>query len=96
MRTLNKKIFRHANCSVNKPHERVVQSGLALTPHSVKELSEKGIPVNLRNSAQVNDPESFLGDKLPFYLRRDVDLNTAWEMSQQTKKTLIKQYKNNI
>lgn len=94
MRNLSKtKQFRYANCSVSKPTEQSVQNDLSLTPRKVKELSMRGIPVNLSNVSVVKDPDSLSG-VVPIQSRRFMDLNTAWETSVTTKQALIKQFKN--
>lgn len=94
MRTLSKyKHFRLANCSVTEPTEQIVQNGLSLSPQQVRDLSMRGIPVNTTNTSILRDPDNLPG-VVPFYARRNVDLNTAWEMSTISKHSLIEKYKN--
>ena len=94
MRTLSKdKIFKLCDCSQSKPMEQIVQNGLALTPQKVKQLTERGIPVNISNTSILRDPDALPG-VIPVQHLRGMDLNTAWEMSMRAKKTLINQFKN--
>lgn len=94
MRTLKRnKLFKFANCSNSEPTEQIVQNGLSLSPQQVRELSLRGIPVNVTNTSMLKDPDNLPG-VVPFYARRHVDLNTAWEMSTISKHSLIEKYKN--
>lgn len=93
MRTLKNKKFRLANCSDFLPTEKLVQNGLALRPRDIKILSDKGIPVNLRNAGHVKDLDN--AGTLPLYAKRGTDINIAWETSMKTKQDIIKSYRIN-
>lgn len=69
-----------------------VQSGLALTPAKVKELTDKGIAV----STPMASPSDYDGSSRPgdFTLDPmysvDSDRNTLWEMSQTARQRILK------
>ncbi|UPW41315.1 hypothetical protein [Sigmofec virus UA08Rod_4138] len=67
-----------------------VQSGLALTPTRVKELTSKGIAVTTANAEGVYDastkPSDYSVD--PIY-ERDTDRNILWERSQLARQKIL-------
>lgn len=67
-----------------------VQSGLALTPARVKELTSKGIAVTTSNAEGVYDastkPSDYSVD--PIY-ERDTDRNVLWERSQLARQKIL-------
>ena len=90
-RKLNAGSNKLATCNKLNLYEKPVQSGLALTPQMVKEMTERGLAVSTPNIGQVQDNSGIpRGDWFlePQY-RRDCDMNTAWEISQNTQRSLI-------
>ena len=89
-RTLTPVSHRLAYCTKFLPHEQPVQPGLALTPTMVKQLTERGVAVSTPNIGYLNEPAVSSTD---FFVEpqftRDMDLNTSWELSKMSSKTLI-------
>lgn len=93
-RELNAGTNTLATCNVLNKYEKPVQSGLALTPRDVKEMTERGQAVSTPNIGQVQEDSASTGDwfiELPY--RRGVDMNTVWEQSHITQNGLIRAHK---
>lgn len=79
---------------VYKEDVRYIQPSLSVTPSQMMEMSEHGIAI----SSQMNDKMFYDGDNsyivnvdpLDF---RGVDINDAWNMSQDAKKKISRLYK---
>lgn len=72
-----------------KPHEKPVQSGLAITPSDIERLAQQGVAVSVPNadSFLYNNEVGF--DIDPVY-SRDEDRNSLWERSQIAKHRIIR------
>lgn len=67
-----------------------VQSGLALTPRRVKELTEKGVAVSTVNSEGVFDAGKNPSDwSIDSMYQRGTDRCTLWEKSQLAKRKIL-------
>lgn len=80
------------DCSVYRFCDKPVQTGLAMTPARVRELTAKGIAVTL----SAPDPSSFTGspekgnfDVDPLY-QRGMDQNILWERSETSRRNILK------
>lgn len=80
------------DCSVYRNCDKPVQTGLAMTPARVRELTAKGIAVTL----SAPDPNSFSGSSDrgdfsvdPLY-QRGMDQNTLWERSETSRRNILK------
>ena len=105
MKTLRKMVSpvnQFADCGVSKtkPHEKIVHSGLAITPRDVAQMTAKGLAVNTQNSLCYNDadlpgfdPELHKNGALSPEHMRGMDMNTAWELSQKSQSRFIEIYK---
>ena len=91
-RILNEKYHRIANCNVLEVTENAVQPNLAITPHDVKALTERGIAVSTQILGAVQDNDT-PADYLPLEDRRGVDINTVWETSQNARYSVLSNYK---
>lgn len=89
----------HCGVSMTKPHEKIVQNGLAITPRDVKTMTSRGIPVATQNQNNMFYNDSDLPgfnpdlDVDPFFVepqyRRGADMNTMWEISKSTGRKMI-------
>ena len=91
-RSLTDKHFRVANCDSLQPHETRVQPNLSITPHDVKALTERGIAISTQRLGMVTDTDT-PSDYLPLEDKRGVDINTAWEASQNARYSVLSNYK---
>lgn len=67
-----------------------VQSGLALTPRRVRELTEKGIAVTTSNSEGVFDAPAKSSDwSMDAMFERGTDRCILWEKSQLARKKIL-------
>lgn len=80
-----------AECNKYGQYEKPVQSGLALTPRDVRVMTDRGQAVATPNLAYVED--NYNGEYLPPEYRRGMDLNTAWELSQDISNGLVSAHK---
>lgn len=65
-----------------------VVSGLAITPSDIERLARNGIPVSVPNADSFYSVDS--GLNVPPELRVDADRNTLWELSQQSRRRILK------
>lgn len=71
-----------------------VQSNLAISPSTMLEMSQAGIPI----SAQMQDSNFYDGDSSPSVSldpldARGIDINDAWNMQKDARKKISKAYK---
>lgn len=80
------------DCSVYKPCDKPVQSGLAMTPGKVRELTSKGIAVSLSAPSDTQfdgSPERGNFDIDPIFTR-GMDQNTLWENSETSRRKILR------
>ena len=70
------------------PSDDVVVSGLAITPSDIERLARNGVPVSVPNANSFYSVDS--GLEVPPELRVDADRNTLWELSQQSRRRILK------
>lgn len=88
-RNLNAGSYKLAHCNKYDVYEKPVQPDLALTPQKVKELTERGIAVSTQNQGFNDDPQFSNDWFIEPQFRRGCDMNTVWEISQNTQSKLI-------
>lgn len=83
-----------AKCDKYSKYEKPVQSGLALTPRDIKQMTERGLAVSTPNLQVSNDSEAFTDSWFiePQFCR-GCDINTAWETTQVVQSNLINVHK---
>lgn len=91
-RTLEQRRFVLAKCDKFEDNEQPVQPNLALTPHDVKALTERGIAVSTQQLGTVTDSD-IPSDYLPLEDTRGCDINTAWEASQRARHSVLSNYR---
>lgn len=83
-----------AKCDKYSKYEKPVQSGLALTPRDIKQMTERGLAVSTPNLQVFNDSEAFTDSWfIEPQFRRGCDMNTAWETTQVVQSNLINVHK---
>lgn len=93
-RRLNAGTSKLATCNKYDKYEKPVQSGLALTPAMVKQMTDRGLAVSTPNMQMMNDDVAFADSWfIEPQFRRGCDMNTAWEISQQVQGNLIDVHK---
>lgn len=70
------------------PHEKIVQSGLALTPSDIERMANQGIAVSTPAAEQFTYDNSDSWD-VPLEYSRDADRNSIWELSQISKQRIL-------
>lgn len=66
-----------------------VQPGLAMTPSQIKSLTDRGIAVTSQNSS-IEPVTNSDEDSMPEVFRRDMDLNTSWELENTSRTRILK------
>lgn len=83
-----------ARCDKYSKYEKPVQSGLALTPRDIKQMTERGLAVSTPNLQLSNDSETFTDSWfIEPQFRRGCDMNIAWETTQVVQSNLINVHK---
>ena len=72
-----------------KPHEKPVQSGLAITPSDIERLAQQGVAVSVPNADSFIYNNENGWDIDPVY-SRDSDRNSMWEASQKAKARIMR------
>lgn len=76
------------NCHYGES-DRVVQSGLAMRPKDMLELSERGIPITTRNlGVEYEEGMSKLDFDPPMEHRRGIDIADMWEHRQDMRRKI--------
>lgn len=73
----------------------VTKPGLSLTPQNIKELTDRGIAVNLPNEKQFLQGDSIKNNSWDIepVFRRSMDMCEAWELEQVSKNKVLKAHK---
>ncbi|UCS96028.1 MAG: hypothetical protein [Microviridae sp.] len=93
-----KRIFkaqvRPCKCTLCADIDRLqTKEGLALTPSHVKELTDKGIAVNLPNANGFFSSESKSDWFVEPQFRRDANMASLWEQEQSAKSKVVNAHK---
>lgn len=82
------------NLCLEKDFE-ITKPNLALTPQAIKELTDRGIAVNLPNEKSFieGDPSSSASWDVEPIFRRSVDMCEVWELEQISKNKVLKAHK---
>lgn len=74
----------------------ITKPGLALTPQNIKELTDRGIAVNLPNEKQFLEGDSISTAKswdVEPVFKRSADMCELWELEQVAKNKVLKAHK---
>lgn len=73
----------------------ITKPNLSLTPQAIKELTDRGIAVNLPNEKSFiqGDPISSSSWDIEPIFRRSVDMCEVWELEQVSKSKVLKAHK---
>lgn len=73
----------------------ITKPNLALTPQNIKELTDRGIAVNLPNEKQFIQGDSIKAGswEVEPVFRRSMDMCEAWELEQVSKNKVLKAHK---
>lgn len=83
------------NCTCAENHDHLfTQENLAITPQRVKDLTDRGIAVNLPNSNQfLNPSDSTKSWNIEPQFKRDANMAEMWETEQLTKRKVSQAHK---
>lgn len=74
----------------------ITKPNLALTPQNIKDLTDRGIAVNLPNEKQFLEGDSISASKswdVDPVFKRSVDMCELWELEQVAKNKVLKAHK---
>lgn len=74
----------------------ITKPGLALTPQNIKELTDRGIAVNLPNEKQFLEGDAISAAKswdVEPVFKRSADMCELWELEQVSKNKVLKAHK---
>lgn len=74
----------------------IIKPNLALTPQNIKELTDRGIAVNLPNEKQFLEGDSISSSKswdVEPVFKRSADMCELWELEQVSKNKVLKAHK---
>lgn len=77
------------------PHEKVVQSGLSITPSDIEKLARQGVAVSVPNADNFLYNNEVGWEVDPVY-KRDSDRNSMWEASQIAKARIMRARKRDV
>jgi hypothetical protein len=86
--------LRPVSCKVDVRRDmEVTKPGLAVTPTQIKELTDRGIAVNLPNANQFLEGNSSGSWEVDPVFKRNADMCELWEIEQTAKNKIIKAHK---
>lgn len=91
MRKIRNRPFLNCRCCNLESDEPRVMNNLAITPSMAKEMTDRGIAISAQQLPVVENTGDYVIDPV---MKRDMDMNTAWELSHVTRRKIVNGFKN--
>ncbi len=91
MRNIRNRPFFNCRCCNLESDEPRVMNNLAITPSMAKEMTDRGIAISAQQLPVVENTGDYVIDPV---MKREMDMNTAWELSHVTRRKIINGFKN--
>lgn len=86
--------IKPCTCTICADTDKLItKEGLSLTPAKVKELTDRGIAVNLPNANNFLQPEKGSSWFVEPMFRRDANMCSVWEQEQAAKAKVVGAHK---